>query len=175
MDFPTIFLLGYMGSGKSYTGRQLAQRLSTPFVDLDAMVAAKASRSIRQLVADEGLPAFRRLEADSLRLIAPRNTVVACGGGTPLFHDNLDWMNARGITCYLDTPPAVLAARLAPERQQRPLLADLTEETLLPFITDHLREREPTYRRAHLRYLQTTGREPIADDIRAYLLRIAGH
>ena len=173
--FPTIFLLGYMGSGKSYTGRRLAELLHVPFVDLDRRIEEREGRSISRIVAEAGLPYFRQREAECLRELPARNTVVACGGGTPIYHDNLAWMNQRGITFYLDTPVAILAERLTPEMAHRPLLQGLTAQDLPEFIKRHLSERLPAYLGAHLRYAQSTGDEPIAQDIRNYLLRITGH
>ena len=164
-----------MGSGKSYVGQRLATRLGLPFVDLDTYLETQYGGTIAELIAAEGMEEFRKREAAALRAQPTTNTVVACGGGAPVYHDNLKWMNERGITCYLETALPVLVERLLPERAKRPLLAGLDAHALPGFITEHLRERRPYYLGAHLRYSQRTGHEPVAADIQAYLLRITGH
>ena len=172
---PPFFLIGYMGSGKSYTGRRLAELLAIPFIDLDEAVERRRGESIAALVARDGIEAFRRVEATALRDTPRRPAVIACGGGTPTFGTNLEWMNARGITCYLATPVPVLVKRLLPERAERPLIAGVPEAALTGFVRQHLSERLPYYHRAHLRYAQTTGKEPVAEELHAYLSRIVGH
>ena len=164
-----------MGCGKSYTGARLAERLDVPFIDLDERIEAATGQPIRDYVAARGLAAFRRQEADCLRALPPTNTVVACGGGTPTYGDNLDYLNAHGISCYLDTPVALLSARLLPEIDRRPLLHGQTAATLPGFIERHLAARLPFYRGAHLRYTQRTGKEPIAAELATYMGRITGH
>ena len=172
---PPFFLLGYMGSGKSYTGRRLAKLLAVPFIDLDEVVERRRGESIAALVARDGIEAFRQLEAAALRDTPGRPAVIACGGGTPTFGTNMEWMNARGLTCYLATPVPVLMKRLLPERTKRPLIAGVPEAALADFVHQHLDERLPYYRRAHLRYAQRTGTEPIAEELHAYMSRIVGH
>lgn len=144
-----IFLLGFMGSGKTYWARRLAERLGWNFLDLDEVVKQRAGCSVAQIFEEKGEAAFRELERETLHsLTFLENTVVATGGGTPCFYDNLDWMRARGLTIYLQAPAPLLAQRLQPEKALRPLLAYLPENGLLPFIEGKLAERLPFYEQA---------------------------
>ena len=122
-----LFLIGFMGSGKSYVGSRLAEGLDMDFIDLDALIVEKAEKSIPEIFAEEGEMAFRTLERDCLRSLGSCDeVVVACGGGTPCFFDNMDWMNAQGMTIFLQTSVDLLAKRLLSEVAQRPLLAGKT-------------------------------------------------
>lgn len=153
-----IFLIGFMGSGKSYTGKRLAAALHLPFTDLDALIEKQQGRSVQEIFRDEGELAFRQMEQTALRETATfAEAIIACGGGTPCFADNMEWMNAQGITVYLQTPVEVLAQRLLPEMAQRPLLHGLDETSLPAFIAEKLAFRESWYLQA-----QVTARVPEA-------------
>ena len=121
-----ILLLGMPGSGKSTLGRRLAAHFAYPFLDLDAAIVARAGRSIPAIFQTEGEVYFRQLEADALReaVARPGPLVLATGGGTPCFHDNLAVLQATGFSLWLDVPIPVLAARLhRAGLAKRPLLA----------------------------------------------------
>jgi len=151
-----IFLLGFMGSGKTYLGERLAVQLGRPFVDLDRLIEAGEGKTVPDIFAEKGEAAFRDLERQYLHSLenqAP--AVVATGGGTPCFFDNMDWMNAHGTTVFLETPVETLYKRLRHERASRPLLAGLSEAELWVFIEKKLGEREGWYRRARV----TTGKD----------------
>jgi shikimate kinase len=145
-----LFLIGFMGSGKSFWGRRLADERDMEFVDLDQWIAEREGSSIVQLFKDKGETAFRELERDYLREVTqskyPR--VVATGGGAPCFFDNMDWMNAHGQTIWLNVPAPVLVARLLPERAERPLLANVQPAELESFIKEKLQLRVPFYSKA---------------------------
>ena len=146
-----IFLLGFMGSGKTYLGERLAGLLNRPFFDLDQMLEAGEGETISTIFAEKGEAAFRDLERKYLHTLenqAP--AVVATGGGTPCFFDNMDWMKAHGTTVYLKTPIEVLFERLRHEQAGRPLLAGLSDEALRDFIEQKLSERERWYRQAEV-------------------------
>lgn len=135
-----------MGCGKSYWGRLLAQKHDLPFLDLDILLEEQQRKTILEIFAEKGEIGFRRLERDTLRTLADHPaSIVATGGGTPCFFDNMAWMNSVGETVYLKTPPALLAARLSAEIGKRPLLLGLQGLELQSFIEQKLAEREGFY------------------------------
>lgn len=141
-----IFLIGYMGCGKSTLGRSLAKRCDIEFVDLDDYIEAKAGKKIREIFADEGEAAFRELERRTLVEVSGRgNVLVACGGGTPCFGDNMALMNERGLTVLLQASHGRLLERLKRGRAKRPLIASLSDDELDGFITAQLEKRMPYY------------------------------
>ncbi len=169
-----IFLIGFMGSGKSYTARELARLLDIPALDLDDRIVAAAQRSIPDIFATAGEAYFRELEARQLRDLQnfPR-AVVATGGGAPCYHQNMAWMNAHGITVFLDTAPALLAQRLQGTEAQRPLLQSLPD--IHRFIDERLAERRPVYAKAQIIVQQQTNDEPVAQRIFDNLAQLLGH
>lgn len=144
-----LFLTGFMGCGKSHWGRRLAEAWQMPFIDLDQRITERAGKSIPELFKLYGEENFRLLERDTLHHIALEPpSIIASGGGTPCFFDNMEWMNAHGWTAYLQTPVATLLERLLPDKAQRPLLANIPVEDLEAFITQKLKERETWYLKA---------------------------
>lgn len=148
-----LFLIGMPGSGKSTLGRALALHYAVPFLDLDAEIVARAGQVIPAIFMQHGEAHFRRLEAEVLReLVArPEPLVLATGGGTPCFHDNLVVLNAGGLTLWLDVPVPTLAARLAAvaETASRPLLA--TAGPTEKWLNETLGTRAQFYQQARLR------------------------
>lgn len=150
----TIYLTGFMGCGKSYTGTRLAERLGLPFIDLDAKIERSAGKTINDLFAHDGEAAFRALEAKTLRATAEAPpAVVATGGGAPCYHDGMDWMNDHGATIFLDPPLEVLLARLEEGRDHRPLLQ--TGAALEDFVATKLAIRRPVYEEAQIQVTVT--------------------
>lgn len=147
-----IFLIGYMGAGKTTIGQQLAERLGYKFLDMDHVIEEKMQRSVSQIFSEKGEEEFRRLERECLEEISTeQNVVVATGGGAPCFYDNMERMNAYGLTVYLCLSPEQLQERLElSHKNKRPLLAQREGEELLDFIRQNLSEREPFYRKAAL-------------------------
>ena len=145
-----IFLVGFMGSGKTYWGRRLADALDYQFIDLDHFIENKEGALVSEIFATRGEAAFRELERDYLRQLPKQDgpMVVATGGGAPCFFDNMDWMNRSGETIWLNVPVKVLAARLWAGRAKRPLLADLQLPYFEDFIQEKLNSRIPFYARA---------------------------
>lgn len=152
MTSKIVFLIGYMGSGKSTTGRRLARRLGWTFVDLDQEIVKSIGMSIPDYFSQYGESAFRTIERDALRAL-DLNTpaVVATGGGTPCYHANMDWMNAHGKTIYLRLSSKVLWQRLSrTDVSLRPVLKGLEGEELLQFIESKLADRHPFYQQAQV-------------------------
>ena len=140
-----IFLLGFMGCGKSTKAKQLANRLNCSVIDLDAEIVKKVGKSITEYFAEFGESAFRKLESETLKTFPyPEQCIVATGGGLPCFFDHIDWMNAKGQTVYLQMTPAQLVSRLG-NRDKRPLLKGMDDKQLLIFIENKLEERNPFY------------------------------
>jgi shikimate kinase len=136
-----------MGSGKSYVGSRLATELGLPFIDLDAEIEAKAGKPITAIFAEDGEAVFRRLETEALRGTAAHPAfVLATGGGAPCFHDNMAWMNANGITVFLDPDLEVLLTRLEAGRDHRPVLQSGT--ALRQLVVEKLADRRPIYEQA---------------------------
>lgn len=145
-----IFLLGFMGSGKTHWGRLLSQKLSIPFFDLDEQVVNSAGTSINEIFEKQGEEYFRLLEKDTLHIITESrdSMVMSCGGGTPCYFNNIEYMNRSGITVWLDTPVNVLFERLLKERHHRPLLKDLSDEQIKSFIIKKFSDRKIYYEQA---------------------------
>lgn len=144
-----VFLIGFMGSGKTHWGRAVAEKSGRPFVDLDSMIEEREGKSIAEIFAESEEAGFRKLERKHLQsLLNVSPSIVATGGGTPCFFDNMAWMKIHGATIYLKIPIEILAKRLKNEREQRPLLKNLGEAELRDFIQNRLLEREPFYRQA---------------------------
>ncbi len=166
MAYMKIYLIGFMGCGKSTFGAELARKLNFMFVDLDEYIVENQERSIEQIFKEEGEDGFRDIERDELgKLSGLFDTVIATGGGTPCFHDNLEWMNATGTSIYLKTPPEILAARLAPEKEHRPLIANLSDKELPDFIHKKILERSAFYEQAEIIYEQKNENMPVAEDL----------
>jgi len=165
-----IFLLGFMGSGKSFSGQKLAERFSLFFVDLDDHIEAKEGRTISAIFEEEGEDYFRKIEQECLHEMENLNMViVSTGGGTPCFFDNVKWMNEHGITIFLETPSELLAKRLAPEMEHRPLLKDFSQKELIEFIEKKLEERNPFYYQSQMVYVQKKEGQDFAEDLKGYL------
>ncbi|MFD0939728.1 shikimate kinase [Pedobacter boryungensis] len=145
-----VFLVGFMGCGKSTKAKQLANRLNCSVIDLDAEIVEKEGKSIADYFAKNGEAAFRVLESETLKSFPyPETCVVATGGGLPCFFDNMEWMNANGKTVYLHMTPPQLVSRLH-NREKRPLLKGMDDEQLLSFIQMKLAERDYYYTQAKL-------------------------
>jgi len=146
-----IFLIGFMGSGKTTAGEKLARILSYSYLDLDEFIENQEQTSIRNIFEEKGEAYFREQESKYLREISINdNSVISTGGGVPCFFDNMDYMNKAGLTVYLKMKPEQLASRLKNGREERPLIKDKDEQELLQYIADKLSEREKHYQKARL-------------------------
>lgn len=168
-----VFLVGFMGCGKSTLGKKLAAKLGCPLYDTDRETEKLAGLPIPQIFARYGEAFFREKETEVLHLVAELPEadfrIVVTGGGLATHHDNMDWMNGHGRSVYLSLPPEVLVSRLKedPNRLVRPLLQPFrTDGQLRQFVTQKLAEREPFYRQATLTF------NPLQEDISTLITKI---
>ncbi len=144
-----IILMGYMGSGKTTVGRALAQDLGMPFYDLDWYIESRMRKSVKQIFDERGEEGFRIIERNMLHEVAEfENVVISCGGGTPCFFDNIEYLNRQGETVYLKCEPDVLHKHLSMGKTVRPLLLGKTPEEVKAFIGQQLKQRDPYYTQA---------------------------
>ena len=146
-----IFLLGFMGTGKTYWGRLWAAQQNLHFFDLDTEIEKHTGLTIPQIFEQHGEAYFREQERERLRSFEKEDEfILSTGGGTPCFYNNLQWMNENGLTIYLDTPLALLKERLIKEKMHRPLIKQLDEQGIEHFIETSIRKRKEYYSRAHI-------------------------
>lgn len=146
-----IFLVGFMGSGKTFWGRSWSEKSGLDFYDIDAMVEFNESKPIAAIFAENGEEYFRNLETSELRnLLNKDNFIAATGGGTPCFNDNISWMNENGTSVYLRSSPQNILNRLVSEKEKRPLIKNLQDKELLFYITEKIKEREHFYNQAKI-------------------------
>ena len=144
-----IFLIGYMGAGKTTLGKAFAREMSLDFIDLDWYIEERYHKTVQQLFSERGEQGFRELEQRMLHEVAEfEDVIISAGGGTPCFFDNMEYMNLSGDTVFLDVAPEVLFHRLKVAKQQRPLLANKSDEELMNFICEALQKRSPFYSKA---------------------------
>ena len=145
-----IVLIGYMGSGKTTVGRALAKEIGLPFYDLDWYIESRMRKKVSQIFAEQGEEGFRRIERNMLHEVAEfENIVISCGGGTPCFFDNMDYLNQQAQVVYLKAQPEVLHKHLLMGKGDRPLLKGKTPDELIQFIREQLEKREPFYSKAN--------------------------
>lgn len=145
-----IFLIGFMGSGKTHWGKQLAEKLQLSFYDLDEVIVQGEQKTISEIFATDGEEYFRNKEKAMLEKLVDENAsmVVSCGGGTPCFFNNIEFMKKYGTVVWLNTHVNVLMQRLMKERHTRPLLNDISDEDLRHYIMRKLNERRMYYEQA---------------------------
>lgn len=176
MQHTRVYLIGFMGSGKTYTGRRLAHRLGYAFIDLDELIVQRERRTIPDIFAQSGESVFRLAEREALEATAfLEQTVVSCGGGTPCFFDNMRWINTHGLSVYLHVHPDLLLERLLRGQERRPLLQGMDKWALQEFIERKVAERAPYYEQAMVELVQRSDEEDMAGAISQHLLDITGH
>jgi shikimate kinase len=144
-----IILIGYMGAGKTTVGKALAKEMGLQFYDLDWYIESRRRKTVPQLFAELGEEGFRKIERNMLHEVAEfEDVIISCGGGTPCFFDNIDYMNQQGEVVYLRCQPEVLQKHLMMGKTERPLLKGKSPEELNAYIKEHLQEREPFYNKA---------------------------
>ncbi|HAT62800.1 MAG TPA: shikimate kinase [Prevotella sp.] len=144
-----IIILGYMGAGKTTIGKALAKDLGLEFYDLDWYIENRMRKTVKQIFDESGEEGFRKIEHNMLHEVAEfENVIISCGGGTPCFFDNIEYMNLQGETLYLKATPEVLYGHLKMGKTIRPLLLNKTPEEVQVFIREQLIQREPFYKKA---------------------------
>ncbi len=145
-----IILIGYMGAGKTTIGKELAKDLGLPFYDLDWYIESRMRKKISEIFAERGEEGFRVIERNMLHEVAEfEDVVISCGGGTPCFFDNMEYMNENSDVIYLKATPEVLYNHLQMGKSVRPLIANKSKEELLDFIKEQLEYREQFYLKAN--------------------------
>ncbi|HUX54415.1 MAG TPA: shikimate kinase [Williamwhitmania sp.] len=158
-----IYLVGFMASGKTTLGRQLADLLGMRYIDMDEHIELQTGKTIRQIFVTQGEEHFRKVENEILLdLTSQTGLVVATGGGSPCFYNNMEAMNAKGLTVYIKVSVETLVNRLADSKVDRPLLWGKSVDELTAYIKEMLRLREPYYSTATL---VITSDEPTAEEI----------
>jgi len=146
-----IYIMGFMGSGKTTAGKKLASLLGWSFIDLDKRIEEYAGKTIPEIFSQSGEDYFRIIETQLLRnLKMCTKTVISTGGGTPCYIDNMDYMIETGLTIYLKLTPAELKSRLSQSKGKRPLIKDLDQNELTSFIKEKLAVREKWYERSDI-------------------------
>jgi shikimate kinase len=141
-----------MGSGKTHWSKLLSEKLHIPFFDLDEQITSHEEKSITEIFADSGEEYFRLLEKDILHIITEshENFVMGCGGGTPCYYNNIDYMNQSGTTIWINTPIDTIFQRLIKEKESRPLIKNLSNDQVRGFIIKKFSDRKIYYEQADI-------------------------
>ena len=142
-----LYLIGFMGVGKTTIGKQIAALNKVVFIDTDSQIEKETSKSIKEIFETDGEIAFRKLETDTIRSIN-RKAIIACGGGLPAHNNNIEYLKHKGTVIYLKASTETLIKRLEKNKNKRPLISNLTNVKRLEFIRKILKEREKTYKQA---------------------------
>ena len=160
-----------MGCGKSTMGRAVSALTGVPFIDLDNYIEQRFHLTVKEIFAQRGEDGFRDVERRMLQEVADfEDVIVACGGGTPCFFDNMEYMNSHGTTVFLNTPIDRLHSRLMRGRHKRPLIADKDDEELMTFIKEALAKRMDHYSKAQISFSseRLENKSEIADTAREF-------
>lgn len=147
-----IYLIGFMSTGKTHWGRAISQKLNIPFFDLDEQVESAEGKTISEMFNQKGEEYFRLKEKDILHIISESHDtfLMACGGGTPCFYNNIDYMNKMGLTVWVSSSIDTMHQRLLKDREKRPLLQGLSDEQVKGYIIKKLADRKIFYEQASL-------------------------
>ena len=172
MKFDKVFLIGFMGCGKTTFGRKLAKQLEWDFIDLDDYIESEQKASIQEIFSDKGEAYFRGLESNALEEASKwEKTVISTGGGTPCFNNNISFINNIGLSIYIKLSPEVLKSRLKGGKSKRPLIANLSDAELLSFIKNKLAERSVDYSKSEITFEYSIDREAsFTENLRTKLL-----
>lgn len=167
-----IFIIGYMAAGKTTFGKALARSTGLHHIDLDFYIEQRFHSTIKDLFATKGEAEFRRIEANLLREVGEfSDVVISCGGGTPCFGDNMEYMNSRGMTVCLKASDEVIADRIIRAGDRRPLMAGKSRDEILATIRSHKSIRDPFYSRAQISISgdRLESKSQIADTVTAFI------
>jgi len=141
-----------MGSGKSFWGKKLSTKMKYPFFDIDDVIVQQEKMSITDIFSQKGEEYFRMVEKEVLQDLTSTHeeVIISCGGGTPCFFGNIDYMKKNGRVIWLNTSTDVLIKRLLKEKKQRPILQDIPDDDMKAFIMKKLHDRKLYYEQAHL-------------------------
>src|SRR5687767_3859687 len=147
-----IFLIGFMGSGKTHWGKQLAKQLKIPYYDLDEVISTRENKPVSQIFSESGEETFRVKEREMLEALIDENEtmVLSCGGGTPCFFNNIEKMKKYGVVVWLNTHVEVLVERLLKEKEKRPLIRKIADDDMRSYIVRKLNERRMYYEQADI-------------------------
>lgn len=147
----TIFIIGYMASGKTTFGNALAKRTGMQYIDLDFYIEQRFHTTIRDIFANKGESEFRRIEGAMLREVGEMSDIIiSCGGGTPCFGDNMEYMNSKGLTVCLNASEDVIANRIINAGNKRPLMAGKSRQEIITTLREHMAVRAPFYNKAQI-------------------------
>jgi shikimate kinase len=145
----SVFLLGLMGSGKSFWADKIGKLLNTPSFHLDDEIEKSEQKIIAEIFIEKGEDYFRQKETEVLKSFSDKNNfILSVGGGTPCFNNNIDWMNENGITIWIDEPIEIIEKRLLKEKSHRPLIANISDKNLYTFLSDMREKRSVYYQKA---------------------------
>lgn len=145
-----IFLIGYMGCGKSRWGKIVAEHYDFRFIDLDTLIEEREELSVPEIFEKYGESGFRERENEALQSISDfENIIVATGGGAPCFNNNMEVMNQLGTSLFIECSPQLLRDRITESETERPLVMNFSQEELLNYIVRHLQNRIPFYEQSH--------------------------
>lgn len=163
-----IFLIGYMGCGKSSLGQPLSRLMNYSFIDLDSTIERVCEMKIEDIFAQFGEEYFRKEERRQLIELCEtsENCVISTGGGTPCYNDNMEIMKRYGLTVYINLEKNILISRLLSSKKKRPLIQSMTEEELREFVGNSLASREPIYNQSEI---NITGRNIKPYDISLFI------
>ena len=147
-----LFLIGFMGSGKTHWGQLLAAKMDLPFFDLDAVIEQKEKATIAEIFAEKGEESFRYAEKEALEKLvgANKNFIISCGGGTPCFFNNIGFMKQKGLVIWLNTQIDTLVGRLLKQKNSRPLLKNIADKELKQYIISRILRRRLYYEQADI-------------------------
>ncbi|RKS97273.1 shikimate kinase [Chryseobacterium defluvii] len=156
-----ISLVGYMGSGKSHVSKILSEKLNFKLIDLDKEISRRNKLTIPEIFENKGEIYFRKLERETLEeiLATQENIILSLGGGTPVYYNNMEIINHNSKSIFLKASVASLTERLSKQKEKRPLIAHISDESLPEFIAKHLFERNEFYNKAQFS-VNTDSRDP---------------